>query len=84
MLGRQIDLEGFMALGVQDDLVGQQREFARIFADFGQQSATTQRMIAQALNMQSSEMVKWLAINNQTSFSIEKWGRQTARSMTGS
>ena len=84
MLGRQIDLERFMALGVQDDLVGQQREFARIFADFGQQSATTQRMIAQALNMQTSEMVKWLAINNQTSISIEKWGRQTARSMTGS
>ena len=59
MLGRQIDLERFMALGVQDDLVGQQREFARIFADFGKQNATMQRMIASALNMTTDEIMKW-------------------------
>ena len=64
MLGRQIDLERFMALGVADDLFGQQQEFARIFADFNQQNATTQRLIATTLGMPLDEIVKRLAINN--------------------
>ena len=64
MLGRQIDLERFMALGVADDLFGQQQEFARIFADFNQQNATTQRLIATTLGMPLDEIVKRLALNN--------------------
>ena len=64
MLGRQIDLERFMALGVADDLFGQQQEFARIFADFNQQNATTQRLIATTLGIPLDEIVKRLGINN--------------------
>ena len=79
MLGRQIDLERFMALGVQDDLVGQQREFARIFADFGSVNATTQRLIAEQLSMTVDEIAKWGALSYQQDLISNKYGKRTSQ-----
>ena len=79
MLGRQIDLERFMALGVQDDLVGQQREFARIFADFGSVNATTQRLIAEQLSMTVDEIAKWGALSYEQRAMGNKYGKRTSQ-----
>ena len=68
-----------MALGVQDDLVGQQREFARIFADFGSVNATTQRLIAEQLSMTVDEIAKWGALSYEQRAMGNKYGKRTSQ-----